>query len=314
MISLVIPVHNEEDNLPELYRRISEVVTNWQEGYEVISVDDGSSDGTPQLLSTIHERDPRWKIVRFSRNFGHQAAVTAGLTYATGDVIIVMDADLQDPPELLPVLLQKLREGYQVVYGIRRKRKEPVFKRIAYYAFYRLLAFLATVDIPLDAGDFCAMDRQVVQSLNALPERVRFVRGLRTWVGFRQTGIEYERNERFGGKPKYTLARLVRLAMDGLFNFSYQPLHLITLTGTGLSVGSFLLGCVIVLQRVANFSIFGMLPQDVPGWTSTILLVLFLFGMQFIAMGVIAEYIGRIFREVKGRPAYIVAKSIGFDD
>ena len=208
MISIVIPVYNEKENISELYNRITSAAEQWGDDYEVVVVDDGSSDSSLQQLAMIHWQDPRWKVLSFSRNFGHQAAVSAGLFYSRGDVVALMDADLQDPPEELPRFLEKWREGYQVVYAIRTQRKEGLLKRACYKLFYRLLRRLASIDIPVDAGDFCVMDRMVVEVLRAMPERTRFVRGLRSWAGFRQVGVPYERSSRHAGAPKYTLSKL----------------------------------------------------------------------------------------------------------
>jgi len=228
MISVVVPCYNEEAVLPELRERLTAAAEAWDDTYEIIAVDDGSRDRTFELLAEYHASDPRWKAIRFARNFGHQTAVSAGICHAAGDCVIVIDADLQDPPEQLHRFIAKWREGYEVVYGVRRKRKEGVLKRACYKMFYRLLGRCAQIEIPHDAGDFCAMDRAVVDLLNAMPERNRFVRGLRSWIGFRQVGLEYERDARAAGKTKYTPAKLVRLALDGLVSFSAAPLRLAT--------------------------------------------------------------------------------------
>ena len=231
MISIVIPVYNEAENIPELYSRITHAAAQWDEEYEVVIVDDGSSDASLHQLEMLHRRDPRWKVLAFSRNFGHQAAVSAGIFYCRGDAVAIMDADLQDPPEELQRFLAKWREGYQVVYAIRMKRKEGLLKRAAYKLFYRVLHRLASIDIPVDAGDFCIMDRAVVEVLKAMPERTRFVRGLRSWAGFRQVGVAYERSRRHAGTPKYTFAQLVRLAVIGMLLFSSVPLKLAAWSG-----------------------------------------------------------------------------------
>src|SRR5947208_7486646 len=231
MISIIIPAFNEGDGLRLLHRRLLGCAVTWDEDYEIILVDDGSTDQTLAVAEELAFDDVNLKVVSLSRNFGHQAAVTAGLEQARGDLVAVLDADLQDPPEELGRFFQKCREGYDVVYAIRTKRKEGVFKRLSYKLYYRLLASLANITIPLDAGDFCVMNRRAVNALNALPERSRFVRGLRSWIGLRQVGLTYERQARAAGESKYTLAKLLQLALDGVINFSSKPLRLIMVAG-----------------------------------------------------------------------------------
>ena len=306
MLSLIIPAFNEEANLPILHERLVAASTLWQMPFEVILIDDGSTDRTLTMLRDLHARDPRFKYLSFSRNFGHQTAISAGLRYASGDVVAILDADLQDPPEELPRFLGKWREGYQVIYGVRRKRKEHIFKRSAYFLFYRLMAWMSSIEIPLDAGDFCVMDRVIVDHLNRLPERNRFVRGLRSWVGYRQIGIPYERHARFAGEVKYTLRKLIRLALDGIINFSYRPLEVVGAFGFFVAIFSFLSIIFFLLHRTLDFKIFGYSPQDVPGFTSLILAVLFIGGVQLFTLGLFGEYIGRIFDEIKQRPLYII--------
>jgi polyisoprenyl-phosphate glycosyltransferase len=306
MLSVIIPTLNEEANLPSLRARLIAAAPAWQMPFEVVLVDDGSTDRTLPMLRDLHAQDPRFKYLSFSRNFGHQAAISAGLRYAAGDVAAILDADLQDPPEELSRLLAKWREGYQVVYGIRRKRKESLVKRSAYFLFYRLMAWMSSIDIPLDAGDFCIMDRVVVDHLNRLPERNRFVRGLRSWIGYRQIGVPYERQARFAGEVKYTLRKLIRLALDGIINFSYRPLEVVGAFGCLVAIGSFLGIVFFLLHRILDFKIFGYSPQDVPGFTSLILAVLFIGGVQLFTLGIFGEYIGRIFDEIKQRPHYII--------
>jgi dolichol-phosphate mannosyltransferase len=269
-------------------------------------VDDASIDRTPHMLHEMAAADQRIKVLRFSRNFGHQSAVTAGIDYAQGDAVVLLDGDLQDPPELITAFVQKWREGYDVIYGIRKKRKEWWGKRLAYYLFYRLLRASAEgVEMPVDAGDFSLISRRALDVVKSLPERNRFVRGLRTWVGFRQMGIPYERHERYAGKPKYTFLRLLRLAYDGLFSFSSVPLHLITLLGVIVSVASFLAILVVLYFRLfTNLSI--------PGFASLATITLFLGGIQLLSLGVIGEYIGRIYEETKHRPDYVIEERVGF--
>jgi len=306
MLSLIIPAFNEEENLPQLYERLTAASDLWKMPFEVILIDDGSTDKTLHMLRELHQKDPRFKYLSFSRNFGHQTAISAGLCYAAGDVVAILDADLQDPPEELPRFLDKWREGYQVIYGVRRKRKEHLLKRMSYFLFYRLMAWMSSIEIPLDAGDFCIMDRVVVDHLNQLPERNRFVRGLRSWIGYRQIGIPYERHSRFAGEVKYTLRKLIRLALDGIINFSYRPLEIVGAFGFLVAIFSFLGIVFFLLHRILDFKIFGYSPQDVPGFTSLILAVLFIGGVQLFTLGLFGEYIGRIFDEIKQRPHYIV--------
>jgi dolichol-phosphate mannosyltransferase len=310
MISLVIPVHNEQEILPILYERIKTASEDWHDQYEVIFVDDGSQDSSLEIIKDLNSRDNCIKAISFSRNFGHQTAVSAGLQYTTGDVVIVMDGDLQDPPEQIIDFLEKWKQGYEVVYAIRKKRKEMWYKKIAYYSFYRLLNWMSSIKIPLDTGDFCLMDRVIVDHLNSLPERNRFVRGLRAWIGYKQIGIPYERSARLAGEAKYTFKKLLRLAFDGLINFSYRPLQIFTSLGTIVSLVSLLAGAYYLLEWFINPA----LREELPGYTSVIIAVLFLGGVQLISIGVLGEYIGRIFDEVKGRPLFIVSQKIGINN
>lgn len=313
LLSIVIPVYNELPILGALYERLTRAGRVWNVAYEVIAINDGSTDGSGDALAALHRRDARWKVLSLSRNFGHQAAISAGIHYSRGDAVVVMDADLQDPPEELHRFLDKWREGYQVVYAIRTKRKESFIKRAAYTAFYRLLRRVASIDMPLDAGDFCVMDRAVVEVLRAQPERTRFVRGLRTWAGFRQTGIAYERCARLAGEPKYTLPKLLRLAMDGIFCFSSAPLKLAAWMGVASCAAS--IGMIVGLCGwwYSAVRLFGMHPRDAAGWTSLCSLVLLLFGLQMLMTGIIGEYLARIFDEVKGREPWIIANALGVD-
>lgn len=304
MISIVIPLFNEEETLPELTRRMINVIGGLNTEVEVLCVDDGSSDQTFPMLSALHENDPRFKILRFSRNFGHQIAISAGIDHATGDAIVIMDGDLQDPPEVLPSFIAKWREGFDVVYAIRTKRKEGLLKRLSYVAFYRLMRRLAYLDIPLDSGDFCLMSRRVAEALRRFPERKRFVRGLRTWAGYRQIGLAYERDRRFAGKPKYTFAKLVSLAYDGIFSFSTFPLRIAVYGGFCLSVIAFLGGLLVIYEKLFH----GI---ALVGWASTIVVTTFIGGALLSTLGVIGEYIGRIYEEVKQRPLYLIKDKIG---
>jgi polyisoprenyl-phosphate glycosyltransferase len=303
--SIVVPLYNEQDVLPELCTRLRATVAHLPGPAEIVFVNDGSHDATLAILKALQFEDKSVRVVSFSRNFGHQAAVSAGLRHAEGDAVAILDGDLQDPPELLPALFAKLQEGWDVAYGIRRQRRGAILKRLAYFLFYRLLRRLADIDIPLDAGDFCAMSRRIVDHLNRLPETDPFVRGLRAWVGFRQTGIPYERDSRKAGIPKYTITKLVQLSLDGLLSFSYAPLRWLTGVGLVLSAISFL-GILIVLYRY-------LFTPYVPGYTSLAVLVLFFGGLQLFTGGLIGEYVGRTAQQVKGRPLYIVDELIGFE-
>lgn len=302
-ISIVVPVFNEVENLPTLYNRLVSVMNEFTPNYELIFIDDGSRDTSRELLQSFSEQNPRVCIVELARNFGHQTAISAGLNYARGQGVVIMDADLQDPPEVLPQFISKWKEGFDVVYAVRTKRKEIWWKRAAYDLFYRLLKYVANIDIPLDAGDFCIMDRRVVDLLNAMPERNRFVRGIRSWVGLNQTGLVYERQARNAGQPKYSLRRLIYLGLDGLVSFSYVPLRMILMAGTAISVLSIFLAIFYAIKRL----FVGLNP---PGFATTIVAILFLAGVQLITIGVIGEYVGRTFEEVKRRPLYVVHRVI----
>lgn len=311
-LSLVIPCFNESRVLPLLRQRLLESLPSMNLTWEVIFVDDGSSDDTFAQLAAMHAADPRFKVLAFSRNFGHQTAVFAGLSRATGEYVAVLDADLQDPPEFVGTCVEKLKTGYDVVYAVRAKRKENFLKRAAYAVFYRLLKRIAEVEIPLDSGDFCVMRQCVVSVLRQMPERDVFVRGLRAWSGFRQVGIPYERAARAAGETKYPLRKLVKLALDGVFAFSSLPLRLAIYLGF-FSLAVSLAGAVLVVAwKILNFQILGHYPSEVPGWTSLVCLILFLGGMQFLILGLLGEFIRRIFAEVQQRPRWIVRTQLGF--
>lgn len=302
--TIVVPVHNEAETLPELYRRVSSVTGVNEQLYELIFVNDGSQDASLEIMKTLHDQDRRVKVIDLSRNFGHQVAVSAGLDHAHGDVVIVMDADLQDPPELLQAFLAKWREGFDVIYGIRRRRKEGVLKRLLSVGFYRIFRKISAVNMPLDAGAFSLIDARVVDLLRSMPERTRFIPGLRSWVGFRQTGIEYDRPPRHAGTA-VRMTRLFRLAIDGLTSFSYLPLQMASYAGFTIAGLSFL---------AAVYYLYGRLTTNKPvlGFATIVILILFLGGVQLITLGIIGEYIGRIFDEVKHRPLYVVRDRIGF--
>lgn len=298
-LSIVLPVFNEAENIPVLYGRLVGVLENEKLDFEIIFVDDGSSDGSAEKLAALEVSDSRVRIIGLARNFGHQIAITAGLDFARGNAVAVMDADLQDPPEALPDFLRKWREGYDVIYAVRERRKEGWLKRTSYAAFYRVLRQVSNIDIPLDAGDFCMMDRRVVDLLKSMPERNRFVRGIRSWVGLKQIGVPVERQARFSGISKYTFGRLLLLALDGLISFSYVPLRLITFLGMGVSILAIALAIFFFVKKL----LFGL---DPPGFATLTVSIFFLAGIQLVTLGVIGEYVGRIFEEAKRRPLYIL--------
>ncbi len=300
-LSVVVPLYDEQDSLPELHRRLTATLTALGVDYELLLVNDGSRDRTRPLLDALARADARVRPLHLSRNFGHQAAVTAGLEHAAGDCVAVLDGDLQDPPEVLPALLERWREGFDVVYAVRTKRKEGWVKRLGYFTFYRLLRATADLDIPLDAGDFCLMDRTAVDALNRLPERGRFVRGLRTFIGFRQIGVSYERDPRFAGTPKYTLGKLVALAADGAVNFSTFPVRLV-----GWVAAAFMLGGLVALLTMGCQSAAG---NVIDGWAWAVAAVTTLAGVQIGCVWLVGLYVLKIFAEVKRRPSYIVESS-----
>lgn len=305
LLSVVVPVLNEQQVLPAFYGRLKAVLATLPDNSEVIFVDDGSFDRTPALLDEWAAADASVRVIHLSRNFGHQAALTAGLDHASGDAVVLIDADLQDPPELISLFHARWREGYQVVLGHRRSRDEGLVKRVLYRLFYKTLHLLADIEIPLDSGDFSLMDRAVVLALRRLPERTRFLRGLRSWVGLSQVAVEYDRPARESGESKYTLPKLLKLAFDGIVSFSAAPLRLALLFGALISLAGFVLIGVLFYLRLRH-------AFELPGWTSLMVVVLFLGGIQLLAVGIVGEYIARIYEEVKNRPVYLVARSAGF--
>ncbi len=309
-LSVVVPLYNEEEVIRESYKQLAEVLKSSGETYELIFVNDGSRDKTWEIALGLAEKDENLKLIGFSRNFGHQPAITAGMNKAVGDAIIVIDADLQDPPKVMLEMLKKWREGYAVVYGRRTVRKgETFFKKVTAKVFYRTLNAMTDVDIPVDAGDFRLLDRSVVEALKALPERNRYVRGLVSWVGFKQTFVEYVREERFAGETKYPLKKMLKLATDALTSFSYKPLKLSIYVGVIISLISFLALLGILIQRV-----FFPETVELSGWASLAVISLFFNGIVLVMLGIIGEYIGRIYDETKGRPQYIIGSMINFDD
>lgn len=302
IFSIIAPIYNEVDNLPVLYSRVSEVMNGTEEAWELILVDDGSKDGSNEVIRKLASADERVRPVIFARNFGHQIAVTAGLDYSRGDAVIIIDADLQDPPEVIHDLIAKWREGYEVVYAVRKEREgETWFKKTTAALFYRIIYRITDVKIPLDTGDFRLIDRKVVNIMSKMRERHRFLRGIGAWVGFKQIGVEYNRAARFAGETKYPLKKMLKLALNAITGFSYFPLQVATYIGfisAGLSILA--IPVVIVLRLISA-------PQ-LTGQATTLIMVLFLGGVQLISIGIIGEYIGRIYDEVKGRPLYIVAE------
>ncbi|PYT53469.1 MAG: glycosyltransferase [Acidobacteria bacterium] len=304
-LSVAIPIHNEESVLPELLTRLMGVLDKVQGGpHELLFVDDGSTDGTLALLEEAAQRDSRIMVLSLSRNFGHQAALTAALDHVTGDATVLMDGDLQDEPESIPRLLEKFFEGHDVVYAQRTRRKEAWPLRLSYYVFYRLMARLSDMKLPLDAGDFALMSRRVVEHLQRLQEHHRYLRGLRSWVGFRQIGVPIERSQRHSGRSKYSVFRLLKLASDGIFAFSIVPIRAAAILGA-ISIG--LSGLFAVYTIFAKL----FLNQTPKGFTALLLLITFLSGILLFFLGVIGEYVGRIYEESKGRPIYIIGRLIG---
>jgi len=302
-VSLAIPVYNEEAVIPELLRRTGAVLDNLPGGpHEIVLADDGSSDRTLELLEQVAQEDDRLVVVALSRNFGHQTALTAAMDHVTGDVAILMDGDLQDPPEAIPTLLDAYQQGYDVVYVRRVNRKESWWLRLCYYLFYRILAALSTTQLPLDSGDFGLVSRRVIQEMRRMPEHHRYLRGLRTWVGFRQIGISVERSARHAGRPKYSPIKLLMLAFDGIFAFSIVPLRAAAILGL---VAIMLSGLFAVYSVIVKFFLHS--PQ---GFTATILVITFLSGVNLFFLGIIGEYVGRVYEETKGRPHYVVGKLV----
>lgn len=304
-LSIVIPIFNEEKILPVLFDRLSGVLKQLNVSYEVIFVDDGSIDNSLTLLKEFARDDSRIKIIRLSRNFGHQPALTAGLNRANGKAVILMDGDLQDPPEVIPELVQKWRNGYDVVYVVRKKRRESIIKVFIFGLFYRLLNQLSQIKMPLNAGIFSLLDRKVVDVLKNMPERNRYLSGLRTYAGFKQVGIESNRNARYDESPRQTLPKLIKLALDGIFSFSFVPLRVATFIGFLISISSFLILIFFIYLKITD-------KVPISGWVSIMVAILFLGGIELITLGIIGEYIGRIYDEVKKRPYYIEEEKINF--
>ncbi len=302
-LSVIAPIYNELDNIPELYRRVREVMEAEKINWELVLVDDGSSDGSTEAIQKLGREDKHVRPIIFARNFGHQIAVTAGLDYCRGEAVVVIDADLQDPPEVIPELMARWREGYEVVYAVRAEREgESWFKKTTAALFYRLIYRITDVKIPLDTGDFRLLDHRVVEVMKQMREKHRFLRGMTSWVGFRQIGVAYKRSARFSGVTKYPFKKMLRLALNAITGFSYFPLQLATYFGfTAAGIAIITIPVVIVLRLAGRGALLGQ--------TTTLIAVLFLGGVQLISLGVLGEYLGRIYDEVKGRPLYIVREA-----
>jgi glycosyltransferase involved in cell wall biosynthesis len=307
--SIIAPIYNEEGNIQKLYDRISSVMDSTGETWELVTVNDGSRDGSARLIEALAVKDSRVKLVNFARNFGHQLAVTAGLNYASGDAVVVIDADLQDPPELILEMVERWKAGYQVVYAVREERKgESWFKLFTAKLFYRLINRLTEVDIPLDTGDFRLMDRKVVDALNSMPEHNRFIRGLTSWIGFKQTGVTYVREAREWGETKYPLKKMIRFAMDAVTGFSYFPLQIMVYVSFVLGVLAILIIPIIAILRLA------LGDQFLGGQATNIVLMLLLSSFELFFLFIMGQYVARIYDEVRGRPLYILASTTGFDE
>ncbi len=304
-LSVAVPFYNEEQNVEEFYRRVSVVLKDLGKSYEIVAVDDGSRDTTLAKLESIHERDKNVRVVSLSRNFGHEAAVTAALDNTSGETVVLMDGDLQDAPEFIPNLLAKLNEGYDVVLATHDKRRDPLLRMFLFRSFYLLMDRLASYKMPANVGAFSVMRRPVVDILVSLSERNRYVAGLRAWVGFRQTELVYEKQERFAGKPPQTFRKLLAMGFDALFSFSYVPLRAATIFGLLISLGAIAGILDVFYQKFISHT-------AILGWSGPMLSILIVGGGQLIILGIIGEYIGRIYDEVKHRPYYVVSQKIGF--
>jgi len=302
VITIVAPVYNEEGNIDQLYTRVSEVLNSTGDTWELVLVNDGSSDGSAEKMAALTERDSRVRVINFARNFGHQNAVTAGLDYARGDAVVIIDADLQDPPEVILQLLDKWREGYHVVYAVRSERKgETWFKKFTAKAFYRMIYRITDVHIPVDTGDFRLMDRQVVKALNAMREHNRFIRGLTSWVGFKQTGVYYVREERAWGKTKYPFRKMLRFAFDAITGFSFFPLQVTIYASLIIALMAVLAIPLVMILRLSGSSI------QFEGQATTLVVLLLLSSFQLFFFFFMGQYVARIYDEVRERPLYIVA-------
>ncbi len=305
-LTLILPIYNEEGNIEEVYKRSTEVLKSFKKPYEIIFINDGSRDSSISMLRELAKKDEAIKVLNFSRNFGHQIAITAGLDYASGEAVIIMDADLQDKPEVIPEMVKEWQKGFDVIYGRRKTRKDTIFKKYTAWLFYRAINKLANIDIPLDTGDFRLMDRKVVDEMVKLREHSRFMRGLTSWCGFNQTAVYFDRDERRFGVTNYPLKKMIKFALDGITAFSYVPLKLSTYLGFVAAFIGFCYGVFEIIKKIIAPS------SNVPGWTSLIIIVLFIGGIQLIILGIVGEYIGRIYTEAQNRPLYVVRDAIGF--
>lgn len=304
--SIVVPVYNEEEVILEFYRRTTSTLQGTKEGYEILFVNDGSTDNTLSILRELNSRDASIKVINFSRNFGHQIAITAGMDYTVGDSVVIIDADLQDPPEVILRLIEKWKEGFDVVYAVRHERKgETVLKKLTASIFYKLIIKITNVTIPQNVGDFRLIDKKVIIALRSIREHHRFIRGLVSWVGFRQTGVTYVRDERFAGETKYPLKKMLKFAFDGITSFSFLPLQFAMYAGVFISFFSFICCVYILFLRVCT-------GKFIPGIAGILVSVLFIGGIQLLFLGLIGEYVGRIYDEIKQRPLYIVRELLGF--
>ena len=305
--SIILPVFNEQDNLLKLHQRLTGAIDSITTDYEMIFIDDCSNDNSYETLKALNEQDLRVKIIKFTKNCGHQIAITCGLDFAEGDAAIIMDADLQDPPEVIPKFIEKHEQGYEIVYAIREKREgETFFKKVTAFFFYRIMKVFTNIEMPLDAGDFRLIDRKVIDSLKSMQERNKFLRGLIVWTGYSQIGVPFRRDARNAGTTKYTTLKMFKLAFDGIFSFSNIPLRFATIFGLLISVLSFLFAIFALYLKFSS--------NTVLGWTSLLLTILFIGGVQLMTIGIIGEYLGRIYDEVKMRPLYIIKKKIGFKE
>lgn len=308
VISVIIPCFNEEQVVYETQERLSKVLNRIESDYEIIYVDDGSRDSTYEKLIDLAKIDCNIRVIRFSRNFGHQIAITAGMDYAIGDAIVVIDADLQDPVEVISEMVDKWKDGFDVVYGKRIKREgESQFKKVSANIFYKVLFKLSDEVIPKDIGDFRLIDRKVADSLKQMPEKTRYVRGLIAWLGYKSTSVEYVREARFAGETKYPLGKMFKLAFDGIISFSYKPLKLASFLGSTVSFASFIYLIYIIFRKFYS-------NDSISGWTSLMAVLLIMSGMILLVLGIIGEYLARVYEEVKARPTYIINSTVGFNE
>ena len=308
LLSIVIPVYNEQEVIDETFKRLSAVFRNYFMSVEYIFINDGSRDNTYLKLGEIAKKNSGVRVINFARNFGHQIAITAGMDYAKGDAVAIIDADLQDPPEVILQMVEKWEEGFEVVYGKRLQREgETFFKKFTAKMFYRFINSMTDVKLPVDVGDFRLIDRKVCDAMKSLPERSRYVRGLVSLVGFKQTSVEYRRDKRFAGETKYPLKKMMKLAGDGIISFSYKHLKLATFIGMSISVFSFIYLIVVLVQKFVKNDVAS-------GWASSMAVSLFFNGVMLIVLGIMGEYVGRIYEEVKARPLYIIGELVGFDE